>query len=102
MVEQIKTNNFNQVLENNKVVVADFFAQWCGPCKMMHPVFEEVSEQNSHIKFIRIDVDDEIQLAVSQNVQVVPTFIAYKNGKEVNRITGYKSKEDFVLFLRSI
>lgn len=102
MVEQISANNFKQTLQDNKVVVVDFFAQWCGPCRMMHPVVEELSNQYKHIKFVKLDIDNATGLAVSQNVQVVPTFIAYKNGAEVNRIIGYNSSEDFALFLQSI
>lgn len=102
MVQQITAQSFNKTLTENKIVVVDFYAVWCGPCRMMHPVVEELSNQFTNIAFVKVDIDNDTQLAISQNVQVVPTFIAYKNGAEVNRIIGYNSKEDFMLFLQSL
>ena len=102
MVEQINANNFNQTLQDNKIVVVDFFAPWCGPCRMMHPVVENLSKKYTNIKFVKVDIDNNTQLAITQNVQVVPTFIAYKNGAEFNRIIGYNSQEDFELFLQTL
>ena len=102
MVQQITSQTFDKTLTENKIVVVDFYAVWCGPCRMMHPVVEELSNQFTNIAFVKVDIDNDTQLAISQNVQVVPTFIAYKNGAEVNRIIGYNSKEDFMLFLQSL
>lgn len=102
MVQQITSQTFDKTLTENKIVVVDFYAVWCGPCRMMHPVVEELSNQFTNIAFVKVDIDNDTQLAISQNVQVVPTFIAYKNGVEVNRIIGYNSKEDFMLFLQSL
>lgn len=102
MVKQITSQTFDKTLTENKIVVVDFYAVWCGPCRMMHPVVEELSNQFTNIAFVKVDIDNDTQLAISQNVQVVPTFIAYKNGAEVNRIIGYNSKEDFMLFLQSL
>ena len=102
MVEQINASNFNQTLQDNKIVVVDFFAPWCGPCAMMHPVVENLSQKYTNIKFVKVDIDNNTQLAITQNVQVVPTFIAYKNGAEFNRIIGYNPQEDFELFLQTL
>ena len=102
MVEQINDKNFEQTLQSHNIVVVDFYAVWCGPCKMMHPIIEELAKEHSQIKFVKLDIDDSTSLAISQNVQVVPTFVAYKQGKEINRIIGYNTKEDFELFLKSL
>lgn len=102
MVEQINQQQFESVLQNNTVVVADYFAEWCGPCKMMHSIFEDAAKRYSNIKFIRVDVDDNLDLAASQNIQVVPTFVAYKNGQEVSRITGYNPAEQFQYFIETL
>lgn len=102
MIEQVNDQVFNQILQTNKIVVADFFAVWCGPCKMMHPIFEEIAYNYPEIKFIRVDIDENQDLAIKQNVQVVPTFIAYKDGKEINKIIGYNNIEDFKLFVDSL
>ena len=102
MVEQINDKNFEQTLQSHNIVVVDFYAVWCGPCKMMHPIIEELAKEHSQIKFVKLDIDDSTRLAISQNVQVVPTFVAYKQGKEINGIIGYNTKEDFELFLKSL
>ena len=102
MVQQITAENFNKIITQNQIVVVDFYAVWCGPCRMMHPVVEELSNAFTNIAFVKVNIDNDTQLAISQNVQVVPTFIAYKNGTEVNRIIGYNNKEDFKLFLQGL
>ena len=102
MVEQINQQQFESVLQNNAVVVADYFAEWCGPCKMMHSIYEDAANKHPNIKFIRVDVDDNLNLASSQSIQVVPTFVAYKNGQEVSRITGYNPSEQFQYFIETL
>ena len=102
MVELVDKNTFQSVIEGNQIVVADFFAVWCGPCKMMHPIFEELAQKHTNIKFVRIDIDQSENLAIDQNVQVVPTFIAYKNAKEIGRLIGYNSVIDFERFLNKL
>ncbi len=102
MVEQITQSYFKDVLSKNKKVVVDYFAEWCGPCQMMHPVVQELAKKYTDIKFVKVDIDQNTNLAISQQIEVVPTFIAYKNGEEVNRIIGYNSKQDFELFLQTI
>jgi len=102
MVEQITQQQFNSVLQKNTMVVVDYFAEWCGPCKMMHSIYEEAANKYSNIKFVRVDVDDNLDLAASQNIQVVPTFVAYKNGQEVARTTGYNPPEQFNNFIETL
>ena len=102
MVKEITAAEFENVIKNNQIVVVDFFAPWCGPCRMMHPIIEEVSEEYANIQFVKIDIDDAIEVANQQNIQVVPTIIAYKNGVEFSRIRGYNSKRDFELFVQSL
>ena len=100
MVELISARQFNQIIKEHDMVVVDFFAQWCGPCQMMHPIVEELANKYRHIKFVKLDIDESINVAIDQKVQVVPTFVAYKNGTEINRIIGYNQLQDFALFLK--
>lgn len=102
MVQQISSSGLPEILAQNKVVVADFYAVWCGPCKMMHPILEELSNKYKNVKFVKIDIDQNTDFAIKQNVQVVPTFIGYNNGVEVNRVLGFLNKEDFDLFVQSL
>ena len=102
MIEQINEVNFQSVIKNNKIVVVDFFAPWCGPCSMMHPIVEECAKKYTNIKFVKVDIDANTNLAISQNIQAVPTFIAYKNGAEVARTLGYSNMQNFQFFLEKI
>lgn len=89
--------DFNELIKDEAVV--DFYATWCGPCKMFGPIFEETSN-NSKITFIKLDVDKSSDIAREYGVMSIPTIILFKDGKEVKRHTGFMSKEDFIEFLK--
>ena len=78
--------------------VVDFYATWCGPCKMFGPIFEEVSEKES-INFIKLDVDKHPEIAREYGVMTIPTIILFNNGKEVKRYTGFMSKDELIKFI---
>lgn len=87
-VTDLDQTNFDNMIYNNSLVLVDFWADWCGPCKLMHPVFERLSKEYKKIKFARINVDANQSIAVRYNVQAIPTFILFKDGKEAQRMTG--------------
>lgn len=90
MVLEINEENFEQeVLKNEKPVIVDYWAAWCGPCKMIAPVFEKLSGQMKNIKFTKLNVDENTRLAQQNNVMGIPCMIVYKNGEEVDRIVGF-------------
>lgn len=89
--------DFNSLIEKEAVV--DFYATWCGPCKMFSPVFEEVSEKED-INFIKVNVDDNVDIAKEYGVMTIPTVILFKDGKEIKRFTGFMSKDAFINFLK--
>lgn len=76
-------------LKNGEIVLVDFFATWCGPCKMLGPVLEELDESRDGIKIIKIDVDECSALAKKYGIMSVPTLMLFKNGKMVSKTTGY-------------
>jgi thioredoxin 1 len=83
-----------EVLESNLPVLVDFGAVWCGPCKMLDPIVEEIATENSgRLKVTHLDVDHNPNLAMQYNVMGVPTLILFLNGQPVERMTGYKPKK---------
>ena len=83
-----------EVLKSDKKVLVDFNATWCGPCRMLAPIIEEIKEERKDIKVLSIDVDDETDLAREYGIMSIPCLIIFENGKEINRAVGFKSKED--------
>ncbi len=93
---QITEQNFEkEVVKHKGFIMIDFWAEWCGPCKRAAPVFEELSKEMKSIKFIKVNVEEHPELASSLGVMAIPTFIIYKDGKEIDRLSGFDSKESF-------
>ncbi|XP_010539941.1 PREDICTED: thioredoxin H2-like isoform X1 [Tarenaya hassleriana] len=84
---------FNEIKESSKLLVIDFTASWCGPCKMMAPVFQGLAEKFTDVEFVKIDVDEVPDVAREFGVQAMPTFVLVKRGREVDRVVGAKKDE---------
>ncbi len=96
-VVTITNENFEaEVLNSDKPVLVDFWASWCGPCRMLSPIVDEVAEENDSIKVGKINVDDQMELAQKFGVASIPTLIAFKNGEVANKSVGVISKEDIL------
>ena len=96
-VVEINGKNFeSEVLNSNKVVLADFNAQWCGPCKMLKPIIDGIANERNDIKVVSIDIDEEDELAEKYEVFSIPCLVVFKNGEEVNRSVGFKQKQDIL------
>ena len=84
--------NFSDIIKSDKLTLVDFFATWCGPCKMMHPILEQLKEEmGDSIRILKIDVDDNEDLSMQYNIQSVPTLMLFKSGEIVWRQSGAKS-----------
>ncbi len=94
MVKELTNDNFKkEVLDSKEIVLVDFWASWCGPCRMLGPIMEEVSKE---AKVYKVNVDDNEKLAMDYRISSIPCVIAFKDGKEIKRSVGLKSKEDIL------
>ena len=91
--------NFNDLIMNGKVLV-DFFATWCGPCKMLTPILEELASDRSDTKIVKVDVDECEGLARQFGVMSIPTLIQFDNGKIIDKKVGFQSKEEISDWLK--
>lgn len=89
----------NEVISSDKTVLIDFFATWCGPCKMVSPIVDEISDENTDIKVCKVDVDREPELAQAFGVASIPTLVVFKDGKVTGQAIGYMPKDAILAML---
>ncbi len=100
MVQKIYSEDFtSKVIKSPNTVLVDFFADWCGPCKMLAPVLEELSTSNPEIDFYKINVDENQDIANAFEISSIPCLILFKDGEEIDRAVGFKSKQQLQEFL---
>ena len=101
-MQEINERNFDEVISNSKPTVIDFWASWCGPCKMMAPNFEAVAEEmEGQFNFYKCNVDDNEGLAIGQNIYSIPTIVVYKSGKEIARNVGFLTQNELKTRLKT-
>ncbi len=102
-MEILKVNNENfekEVLQSDKKVLVDFYADWCGPCKMLSPIIDEVAKEYESSKFVKLNIDEEQYLAIKYNVMSIPTLVIFNNGQEIKRSVGLISKNEVLDLLK--
>ena len=85
------SENFESILKSNETVLVDFWAEWCGPCRSMHPVLDELSQKHENLTIVKINVDTQSELAQKYGIRGIPTFISFKNGQVLKTVVGGQS-----------
>lgn len=98
-VLSVNKNNFEEIKNSGDVVLLDFYADWCGPCRMVSPIVDEIAEENPAYVVGKINVDDEPELAQEFGVMSIPTLVVIKNGEVVNQATGARPKAQILAML---
>ena len=95
MVEELNTNNFDEIIKNGNVVI-DCYAVWCGPCKMLAPIIEEISGELDNYTFYKLDVDRNEDIARRYGIMSIPTLLVFKNGELKEKLVGFKTKDELL------
>ena len=97
MARLINSSEFSGLLQEDKLLVVDFFATWCGPCKKLSPTLDEVSEElGEQVNMVKVDVDESEDLAMNYGIRSVPTVLFFKNGQQVDKFVGALPKSEIV------
>ena len=98
-MKHVNTAEFDALINDGKTVLLDFFATWCGPCKMITPVLEEVEGDYPDVEFVKVDVDEEPDLARRYGISVIPTLFVIKNGEKTATTKGYLNADELRAFI---
>ena len=101
-VLKIEENEFEEKVNNSgKKVLVDFYAEWCGPCKMLGPVIEEISEEVDNCEFYKVNIDEAGELAERYGIMSIPTLLIFEKGELVNQVVGFRTKDELKEILAS-
>lgn len=98
-MEILNKDNFNEKISQDKLVLVDFFATWCMPCRMLAPILEELSNKYTDIDFCKVDIDESMDIAKEYRIFSVPSVLLFKNGEKIDSIIGFNNEETIIEFL---
>lgn len=88
--------NLSELIAQDKVTIVDFWAEWCGPCRMLGPILDNLAKERADIQVVKVDVDSNSELATQYGIRSIPAVYIFKNGEQTNKFVGVKSKEDIL------
>lgn len=100
IIEITESNFEEEVLKSNKPILIDFWAEWCGPCRMMGPIIEEIANETEDFKVGKINIDEDPDIAANYGIESIPTLLYFKDGKVVKTLVGLRPKEDILEALK--
>ncbi|UZT83039.1 thioredoxin [Caproicibacterium sp. BJN0003] len=99
-IKALTSENFEaEVLKESKTVLVDFWASWCGPCRMLSPVVDQIAEERQDIKVCKVNIDEQPELAQKFGIMSIPTLLVFRDGKQVNSSVGVRPKQDILNIL---
>ena len=98
MLKKLDKSNFSDEINAN-ITLVDFYADWCGPCKMRAPIIQEIANERTDITVGKVNVDNDAEIAIKYGVSSIPTLIVFKDGKETDRVVGFRQKGDILAML---
>ena len=100
---RLTTENYNETVKNTKgLLIVDFWASWCGPCRMMAPIIDELDAEMPDVTFAKVNIDEEVQPALENNITSIPTLLFIKDGKVVNKSVGVVSKDQLASMIDEV
>lgn len=99
-IYNVTNESFEKIKESGQKVLVDFFAEWCGPCKMIAPILHEISEENPDLVIAKVNVDELTSVAIKYGIQSIPTLIVLENGEVKGKAVGFRSKEQILELLK--
>lgn len=102
IIEVNKENFESIVLESQEKILVDFYADWCGPCRMLRPILEEIAEERESIKIASVDIDEQDYLAMKYDISSIPCLIVFKDGKEIARSIGSRPKDEVIKLIEEV
>lgn len=100
MVKEIEYDELESIVNNNSIVILDCYAVWCGPCRMLSPLIDELASEVNNVCFVKANIDNNEELALKYNIMSIPTLLLFKDGNLVDKVIGFKTKDELLEIIK--